>query len=51
MRQNCEDCGEYKICNDEDVCYDCLQDRVDLDIYNDDAGMDEEDNETTSRAD
>lgn len=30
MREECEECGEYKYCNHEGVCHDCEQDLQDL---------------------
>ena len=42
MRQECEECGDYKNCNDEGVCFDCLQDRADLEEWLPEDGYDEE---------
>lgn len=33
MRCACDICGEYKLCDDEDVCYDCRQDESDLEDW------------------
>jgi hypothetical protein len=33
MRTECEVCGEYRICDEEDVCNDCRQDEVDLEDW------------------
>lgn len=33
MRQKCEECGEYKKCNDENICFDCVQDSYDLEEW------------------
>jgi ribosomal protein L32 len=30
MRQKCEECGDYKHCNEDSICFDCVQDRQDL---------------------
>ena len=43
MRQTCEECGDYKTCNDEGVCFDCLQDHFDLEEWLPEDGYDEED--------
>lgn len=33
MRQKCEECGEYALCNEDGVCYGCIQDRYDLEEW------------------
>jgi NMD protein affecting ribosome stability and mRNA decay len=33
MKQKCEECGDYKDCNDDGVCFDCIQDRFDLEDW------------------
>lgn len=33
MRQKCEDCGEHKNCNDDGICFDCVQDSYDLEDW------------------
>jgi hypothetical protein len=30
MRKKCEECGDYKFVNDDDICTDCKQDRIDM---------------------
>lgn len=30
MRQKCEECGDYKDCNDIGLCNDCIQDSYDM---------------------
>lgn len=43
MRQECELCGEHQNCNDDGVCYGCLQDQYDLENWVPEDGFDEED--------
>lgn len=33
MRQKCDICGEHKQCNDKDECFDCVQDKYDLEDW------------------
>jgi len=33
MRQKCEECGDYKTCDDNGICYDCLQDKSDMEDW------------------
>ena len=33
MRSKCEVCGDYRAVNNEGVCYDCLQDELDLEDW------------------
>lgn len=33
MRQKCEECGDFKDCNDIGICHDCIQDDFDLDEW------------------
>jgi ABC-type ATPase with predicted acetyltransferase domain len=33
MRQKCNICGEYKKCNEEGECPDCIQDSYDLEDW------------------
>jgi len=33
MMQKCEECGDYRHCNDGGICFDCLQDRSDLEDW------------------
>jgi len=33
MRQKCEECGEFKPCNEDSVCFDCVQDNYDLEDW------------------
>lgn len=33
MKQKCDECGDYRDCNDEGICFDCLQDRFDLEEW------------------
>jgi len=33
MRAICEVCGDYKICDEDEVCYDCRQDEADLEDW------------------
>lgn len=48
MREKCEVCGEYENLNEDDVCFDCIQDKLDLedwlpeDGYGDEEDSDEE---------
>jgi hypothetical protein len=29
-RDKCDICGDFKTLNEDDICYDCLQDEIDL---------------------
>lgn len=33
MRQKCDICGEFKSCNDEAECFECVQDKYDLEDW------------------
>lgn len=41
-RQKCEECGDYKDCNEIGLCHDCIQDNIDLDDEHFDEGFDED---------
>lgn len=45
MREKCEECGEYKMCTDDSVCFDCVQDRRDLEDWVPEDGFDEDDSD------
>ncbi len=45
MRQKCEECGEFKPCNEDSVCFDCVQDNYDLEDWLPENEDDEDDNE------
>lgn len=45
MKQKCEVCGDFKSCNEDGMCFDCLQDESDLEDWNLENGFDEDDNE------
>lgn len=49
MRTECEECGEYKLCNEEDVCYDCIQDQQDLEDWELEAELLDRENEADER--
>lgn len=42
MRRTCEECGDYKTCNEDGICYDCLQDRYDLEEWQPEDGYEED---------
>lgn len=43
MRETCQDCGEFNSCNDDGICFECVQDRADLEDWQPEDGYDEED--------
>lgn len=48
MRRKCEECGDYKDCNEIGLCHDCIQDSLDLDDdydYEDEDWLPEDDME------
>lgn len=42
MRQTCEECGDFTDCNEDGVCFNCLQERHDLEEWLPEDGYDEE---------
>ena len=46
MRKKCCICGEHKQCNEDNECFECVQDKYDLEDWlpEDDSDEEEEDN-------
>jgi len=41
MRETCQECGEFKSCNDDGICFECLQDKADLEDWLPEDGYDD----------